>query len=36
MCARVVRSGPTLSVCTADVFSDDNLIATMLATMIRR
>ena len=34
--ARVIRSGRTLSVCTADVFSGDKLIATMLATMIRR
>ena len=35
--ARVVRSGRTLSVCTADVLNDENtLIATMLATMIRR
>ena len=34
--ARVVRSGRTLSVCTADVFSDKKLVATMTATMIRR
>lgn len=34
--ARVVRSGRTLTVVTADVFADDTIIATMLATMIRR
>jgi len=34
--ARVVRSGRTLSVCAADVFGDGKLVATMLATMIRR
>src|SRR5688500_17356536 len=33
---RVVRSGRTLTVCSAEVFSDDTLIASMLATMIRR
>lgn len=34
--ARVVRGGRTLSVCTADVLGDGKLVATMLATMIRR
>ena len=38
--ARVVRSGKTISVCSADVFAIDaageTLIATMLATMMRR
>ena len=34
--ARVVRSGRTLTVSAADVFADEKLIATMLATMIRR
>ncbi|HEX7829422.1 MAG TPA: PaaI family thioesterase [Thermoanaerobaculia bacterium] len=34
--ARVVRSGKTLSVVTADVLADDAIVATMLATMIRR
>ena len=33
--ARVKRSGRTLTVCTADAFADDQLCATMLATMIR-
>ena len=34
---RVVRAGRTLSVCTADVIADDErVIATMLATMMRR
>jgi len=34
---RVVRAGRTLTVCTADVIADDEkLIATMLATMMRR
>ncbi|HEX9164124.1 MAG TPA: PaaI family thioesterase [Thermoanaerobaculia bacterium] len=32
---RVVRVGRTLSVCAADVFADDILVATMLATMMR-
>ncbi|HSP32846.1 MAG TPA: PaaI family thioesterase [Thermoanaerobaculia bacterium] len=30
--ARVVRAGRTLTVCTADVFADDTLVATMLGT----
>jgi uncharacterized protein (TIGR00369 family) len=38
--ARVVRSGKTISVCSADVFaidpSGETLVATMLATMMRR
>ena len=34
--ARVIRSGRTLSVCSADVFSEETLVATMTATMIRR
>ena len=33
--ARVKRSGRTLTVCSADAFADDQLCATMLATMIR-
>jgi uncharacterized protein (TIGR00369 family) len=34
---KMIRSGRTLSVCSADVTADDGtLIATMLATMIRR
>lgn len=31
--ARVIRSGRTLSVCTADVYSGEALVATMLGTM---
>jgi uncharacterized protein (TIGR00369 family) len=34
--AEVVRSGGTVSVCRADVFAGDTLVATMLATMMRR
>jgi uncharacterized protein (TIGR00369 family) len=35
--ARVIRAGKTLSVVVADVFADDEtLVATMLATMMRR
>jgi uncharacterized protein (TIGR00369 family) len=34
--ARVVRGGRTLTVCSADVLGDGKLVATMLATMIRR
>jgi uncharacterized protein (TIGR00369 family) len=35
--ARVVRSGRTLTVCSADVVNDvGKLVATMLATLIRR
>lgn len=34
--ARVVRSGGTLTVCTADVLAGETLVATMLGTMIRR
>ncbi len=34
--ARVVRAGKTLTTVTADVFADDTIVATMLATMIRR
>lgn len=30
--ARVVRTGRTLTVCTADVFADGTLVATMLGT----
>lgn len=34
---RVVRSGRTISVCTADVIADgQTVVATMLATMMRR
>lgn len=33
---RVVRSGKTLSVCTADIESDERVVATMLGTFIRR
>ena len=33
---RVVRSGRTLSVCTADIATDERTIATMLGTFIRR
>lgn len=34
--ARVVRAGRTLSVTSADVLAGETLIATMLATMMRR
>lgn len=34
--ARVVRAGRTLTTTMADVFADETLVATMLATMIRR
>ena len=34
--ARVLRAGKTLSVCMAEVFGDDELIATLLGTFIRR
>jgi uncharacterized protein (TIGR00369 family) len=34
--ARVLRSGATLSVCSADVLAGEQLVATMLGTMIRR
>jgi uncharacterized protein (TIGR00369 family) len=34
--ARVLRPGKTLTVTTADVLADAKLVATMLATMIRR
>jgi hypothetical protein len=38
--ARVIRSGATLSVCSADVFAiergAETLVATMMATMMRR
>lgn len=34
--ARVIRSGKTITVCRADVFSGETLVATMLATMMRR
>jgi uncharacterized protein (TIGR00369 family) len=34
--ARVIRAGRTLTVTAADVFADDLLVASMLATMIRR
>ena len=34
--ARVVRAGKTLTTVSADVFADETIIATMLATMIRR
>jgi uncharacterized protein (TIGR00369 family) len=34
--ARVVRSGKTITVCRADVFGGETLVATMLATMMRR
>lgn len=33
---RVVRSGRTLSVCTADIESGERVVATMLGTFIRR
>ena len=33
---RVVRSGRTLSVCTADIATDERVIATMTGTFIRR
>ena len=33
---RVVRSGRTLSVCTADVSTDERVVATMTGTFIRR
>ena len=33
---KVVRSGRTLTVCSADVESDDRVVATMLGTFIRR
>lgn len=33
---RVVRSGRTLTVCTADIASDERVVATMTATLIRR
>ena len=33
--ARVKRSGRTLTVCTADAFADDQICATMVATIIR-
>jgi uncharacterized protein (TIGR00369 family) len=34
--AQVKRAGRTLTICTADAYSDDKICATMLATMIRR
>jgi uncharacterized protein (TIGR00369 family) len=34
--ARVIRAGRTLTVTAADVFAGDLLVASMLATMIRR
>jgi uncharacterized protein (TIGR00369 family) len=34
--ARVVRSGRTLTICSADVLSGEKAVATMLATMIGR
>ena len=33
---RVVRAGRTITVCSADVESDDRVVATMLGTFIRR
>ena len=34
--AEVVRAGATISVCKCDVFAGETLVATMLATMMRR
>ena len=34
--ARIVKSGKTITVCRADVFAGETLVATMLATMMRR
>ena len=34
--AQVKRAGRTLTICTADAYSDGKICATMLATMIRR
>lgn len=34
--ARVLRAGKTLTVCMAEVFGDDKLVATLLGTFIRR
>lgn len=34
--ARVVRSGRTLSVCTAEIANDERVVATMMGTFIRR
>ncbi|HEX2835963.1 MAG TPA: PaaI family thioesterase [Thermoanaerobaculia bacterium] len=34
--ARVIRAGRTLTTTAADVFADETIVATMLATMIRR
>lgn len=34
--ARVLRSGKTLTVCRADVFAGDVIVATMLGTMMRK
>lgn len=33
---RVIRAGRTITVCAADIFADEKLLATMLATMMRR
>ena len=33
---RVIRSGRTLSICSADIESDERVVATMLGTFIRR
>ena len=33
---RVVRSGQTLTVCTAEIATDERVVATMLGTFIRR
>lgn len=33
---RVVRAGRTLSVCTAEIATDERVVATMLGTFIRR
>lgn len=33
---RVVRSGRTLTVCTAEIATDERVVATMLGTFIRR
>lgn len=34
--ARVLRAGKTITVCRADVFAGDVMVATMLGTMMRR
>ena len=34
--AKVVRSGRTITVCQADVFAAETLVATMVGTMMRR